>query len=152
MRDDRRLSLAGRKPRISPVYHPMLAGNPMMTSLNENIFRVTGPLRKGNPPVTGGFPSQRPMTRGFDIFLWCAHKQIAEQRVQTPVIRDAMALIVTSLRSSYVWRGANRGTGSARCWLHWCHRYKCTYSNVGADYHPGYTIMLKLWSISTYQT
>ena len=40
----------------------------MMTSSNENFFRVTA-LCEGNPPVTGGFPSQRPVTRNFDIFF-----------------------------------------------------------------------------------
>ena len=29
-------------------------------------------LCAGNSPVTGGFPSQRPVTRGFDVFLICA--------------------------------------------------------------------------------
>ena len=40
----------------------------MMKSSNANIFRVTGPLC-GNSPVTGEFPAQRPMTRGFDVFF-----------------------------------------------------------------------------------
>ena len=40
----------------------------MMTSSSGNIFRVTGPLY-GNSPVTGEFPSQRPVTRSFDIFF-----------------------------------------------------------------------------------
>ena len=40
----------------------------MMTSSNGNIFRVTGPLW-GNSPVTGEFPSQRPVTRGYDVFF-----------------------------------------------------------------------------------
>ena len=35
----------------------------MITSSNGNIFRVTGPL------VTGQFPSQKPVTRSFDVFL-----------------------------------------------------------------------------------
>ena len=39
----------------------------MMTSSNGNIFRVTGHLR-GNSPVTGEFPAQRPVTRSFDVF------------------------------------------------------------------------------------
>ena len=39
-----------------------------MTSSNGNIFRVTGPLF-GNTPVTDEFPSQRPVTRGFDVFF-----------------------------------------------------------------------------------
>ena len=43
----------------------------MMTSWNESIFSVTGPLW-GNPPVTVGFPSQMPVTRSYDvlIFAW----------------------------------------------------------------------------------
>ena len=42
--------------------------NTMMTSSNGNIFRVTG-LCAGNSPVTGEFPSQRPVTRSFDVFF-----------------------------------------------------------------------------------
>ena len=43
----------------------------MMMSSNGNIFRDTGPLC-GNSPVTGEFPSQRPVTRSFDVFVSCA--------------------------------------------------------------------------------
>ena len=39
----------------------------MMTS-NGNIFRVTG-FCEGNSPVTGEFPSQRPVTHSFDVFF-----------------------------------------------------------------------------------
>ena len=39
-----------------------------MTSSNGNIFRVTD-LCVGNSPVTGEFPSQRPVTRSFDGFF-----------------------------------------------------------------------------------
>ena len=38
----------------------------MMTSSNGNISRVTG-LCAGNSPVTGEFPSQRPVTRSFGV-------------------------------------------------------------------------------------
>ena len=41
--------------------------NIMMTSSNGIIFRVTCPLW-GKPSVTGGFPTQRPVTRSFDVF------------------------------------------------------------------------------------
>ena len=44
------------------------SGRYMMTSPNGSIFRVTGPLW-GEPPVTGGFPSQRPVTQSFGIFF-----------------------------------------------------------------------------------
>ena len=39
----------------------------MMTSSNENIFRVTGYLC-GDFTGPGEFPAQRPVTRGFDVF------------------------------------------------------------------------------------
>ena len=54
----RRLSLA------EPITFYMC----VMTSSYGNIFRVTGPLL-GKPPVTGIFPSQRPVTRSFDLFV-----------------------------------------------------------------------------------
>ena len=50
-----------------PFYMPPCVN--MMTSSNGNIFRVTGPLC-GNSPVTGEFPSQRPVARGFDVFFY----------------------------------------------------------------------------------
>ena len=37
-----------------------------LTSSNGNIFSVTGPCEE-NPSLTGGFPSQRPVTRSFDV-------------------------------------------------------------------------------------
>ena len=40
----------------------------MMTSLNESIFRVTGSLC-GEFTGPGEFPTQRPVTRSFDIFF-----------------------------------------------------------------------------------
>ena len=39
----------------------------MMTSSNGNIFRVTGPLC-GEVTGPGEFPTQRPVTRSFDVF------------------------------------------------------------------------------------
>ena len=42
----------------------------MMTSSNGNIFRVTGPLC-GEFTGPGEFPTQRPVTRSFDISLIC---------------------------------------------------------------------------------
>ena len=51
----------------------------MMTSSNGNIFRVTGPLC-GNSPVTGEFPSQRPVMRSFDVFFdLCLNKRLSKQ-------------------------------------------------------------------------
>ena len=50
----------------------------MMTSSNGNIFRVTG--WEGNSPVTGEFPSQRPVTRSSDVFFDpCLNKRLSKQ-------------------------------------------------------------------------
>ena len=40
----------------------------MMTSSNGNIFALLALCEK-NPPVTGGFPSQRPVTRSLEVFF-----------------------------------------------------------------------------------
>ena len=47
----------------------------MMTSSNGNMFRTTGfctgnsPVTAGNSPVTGEFPSHRPVMRSFGVFF-----------------------------------------------------------------------------------
>ena len=52
-------------------------GQFMMTSSNGNIFRVTGPLCG---EFTGLFPSQRPVTRSFDVFFdLCQIKRLSKQ-------------------------------------------------------------------------
>ena len=66
----------------------------MMTSSNGNIFRVTGLLR-------GEFTGQRriPRTKAkLWCFLWSASEPTVEQTIETPVIWDAIALIMTSLK------------------------------------------------------
>ena len=68
----------------------------MMTSSNENIFRVTGPL-------CVEFTGDRWIspTKASDAELWCflwsAPKQTAEQTIEMPVIWDAITLIIMSL-------------------------------------------------------
>ena len=51
-------------------------------------------LCEGNPPVTGGFPSQRPVTRSFDVFFGLhLNKRLSKQSrrrwFETPVIWGA---------------------------------------------------------------
>ena len=60
---------------LSPVavYIGVVAGNcnersDMMTSSNGNIFRIAGPLC-GEFTGHGEFPSQKPVTRSFDVFV-----------------------------------------------------------------------------------
>ena len=65
-----------------------------MTSSNGNIFRVTG-------LVWGEFIGHRwiPLTKASDAelrcFYWSAPEQTVEQTIETLVIWDAIALIVT---------------------------------------------------------
>ena len=46
-----------------------------------------------HPPLTGGFPSQSPVTQSFEVFF----DQTVEQTIDTPVIWDAIAFIMMSL-------------------------------------------------------
>ena len=50
----------------NPNPGPLFINGDMMTSSNENIFRVTGHLCG---EFTGEFPTQRPVTRNFDVFF-----------------------------------------------------------------------------------
>ena len=53
--------------------------NTMMTSSNGNIFRVTGPLC-GEFTGPGEFPTQRPVTRSFDVcFDLRLNKRLSKQ-------------------------------------------------------------------------
>ena len=63
-----------------------------MTSSNGNIFRVTGPL-------WGESTGHRwiPLTKASDAELWCFLLSTVAQTTDTPVIWDAIALIMTSL-------------------------------------------------------
>ena len=58
----------------------------------------------GSPPVTGGFPSRGPVTRSFDVFFFFlpAPQQTVKQTMETPVIWDAIALIMMSLQC-FLW-------------------------------------------------
>ena len=52
-------------------------------------------LCEGISPVTGEFPSQRPVTRSFDVFL-SVPEQTVEQTIERLVIWAAIAPIMTS--------------------------------------------------------
>ena len=66
-----------------------------MTSSNGKIYRVTG-LLCGNSPVTGEFPSQRPVKRSLDVFFDMRRiKRLSKPMVRL-VISDAIVPIMTS--------------------------------------------------------
>ena len=56
-------------------------------------FSMLLALCKGSPPVTG----QKANDAEVWCFLWSAFEQTVEQTIETPVICDAIALIMMSL-------------------------------------------------------
>ena len=62
----------------------------MIPSSYGNIFRVAG-------PVTGGFPSQRPVTRSYDAFFGLRLNKRLSKKIDTPVIWYAIVLIVFAI-------------------------------------------------------
>ena len=60
-----------------------------------------------NPPVTGGFPSQRPVTRSFDIFYKRMNKQLSKQSIRR--------WFETPLRS--LWRRCNEISTWYTCFI-----------------------------------
>ena len=53
----------------------------------------------GNSPVPGEFPTQRQVTRSFDVFLFYLHpnKRFSKQTIMRLVIWDAIVVIMKSL-------------------------------------------------------
>ena len=59
--------------------NPLMFLDKMMTSSNGNIFRVTGHLC-GEFTGPGEFPTQKPVTRSFDVFFdLCLNKRLNKQ-------------------------------------------------------------------------
>ena len=60
-------------------------------------FFASMALCERNPLVNGGFPSQRPVMQGLDVFFALRLNKTFKQTLQTLVMWDASALIMTSL-------------------------------------------------------
>ena len=67
-----------------------------MASSNGNIFCVTGPLW-GESTGHRWIPPTKASDAELWYFLWSAPEQKMEQTIETPVIWDAIAFIMTSL-------------------------------------------------------
>ena len=52
-------------------------------------------LCEGNPPGTGGFPPQRPVTRSFDVFFDLRLNKRLSKTIEVRVIWEVAALIMT---------------------------------------------------------
>ena len=73
----------------------------MMTSSNGNFFRVTGPLC-GEFTGPGEFPTQRPVTRSFDVFF--------DLRLNKPLSKQPWGWWFETLSRS-LWRHRNERSG-----------------------------------------
>ena len=78
----------------------------MITSSNGNIFRVTGPLC-GEVTGPGEFPTQRPVTRSFDVFF--------DLRLNKPLFKQSWGWWFETLPRS-LWR--HRNVHSSPLWHH----------------------------------
>ena len=73
----------------------------MMPSSNGNIFCLTDPLwrestgHQWTPPPPPPTHTQRPVTGSFDVFFDLRLKKTVERTIKTPVIWEAIALIMT---------------------------------------------------------
>ena len=67
----------------------------MMTSSKANIFCITG-LLWGESTAHLWIPFIK-VSDAVLCFLWSVHEQMVEQTIETPVIWDAIVLIITSL-------------------------------------------------------
>ena len=95
------------------------------------MFSALLALYEGNPPVTGGFPSLRPVTRSFDVFFdMCLTKRLSKQSrrrwFETP--------------SCLLWRHCNDG-------LLWFQR-EClgSWSSTGGCLWSSLPFFYSLWS------
>ena len=68
----------------------------VVTSLNGNIFRVTGPLW-GESTGHESIPLMKASNAELWCLLWSALEQTVEQTIEAPVIWDAIAFIMTPL-------------------------------------------------------
>ena len=69
----------------------------IMTSSNGNISLVPSPLW-GESIVDRWIPLAKPSDAELWRFLWSAPEEALEQTIETPVVWDAMALILTPLQ------------------------------------------------------
>ena len=71
-------------PVVCPIYH-YSDGSYGVSNLHDDVikwkhFPRYWPFVQGNSPVTGEFPSQRPVTRSFDVFFHlCLNKRLSKQ-------------------------------------------------------------------------
>ena len=110
----------------------------MMTSSNGNIFRVTGPLC-GEFTGPGEFPTQRPVTRSFDVYF--------DLRLNKRLCKQSWGWWFETLLCP-LWRHSNALFSASRpCDVYWTGKlhpsqYKNGLSRYG-DFHYKYKTVMK---------
>ena len=127
----------------------------MITSSNGNIFRVTCHLcGAGNSPVPGEFPTQRPVTRSFDVFFDLRlNKRLSKQSwgwwletISRPLWRHRNGTFENSLSKSY-W-GTVPVDGVIKC----SHYVTSACSGVSPRSNPHYSnITWASWRLNSWQ-
>ena len=83
MRDDRKLAKPWRQPCRDGTTIRRLYGRTFMWSWwrhQMETFSALLAICAGNSPVTGEFPTQRPVMRSFDVFFdLCPHERLSKQ-------------------------------------------------------------------------
>ena len=88
----------------------------MMTLSNGNIFRVIGPLW-GRTTGHRWIPITKASDAELCCFLWSAPEQTAKQTLETLVIWDTIALVMTSLFIASYRRTGSSLAYEMSCWL-----------------------------------
>ena len=94
----------------------------MMTSSNGNIFRVTGPLCGEFTGQNGEFPSQRPVTRSFDVFFdLYLNKQLSKKPEAGDLRRHRahydIIVMLTTAPTATGWRITSTHDHRCCCWV-----------------------------------
>ena len=117
--------------KVTLIQAAMSSGHPLRKwwwwRHQTEIFSSILALCAVNSPVTGEFPSQRPVTRSFGVFFDLSLNKRLCKTIVKLVIWDAISLIMTSL---WCWLNAFDATVSIRNSIH------VLYSvNVGQTLH-----------------
>ena len=85
-------------PHYYALFSPQVSRKNTWWRHQMETFSALLAVCEGNSSVTDEFPSQRPVTRRFDVFFdHLCPQQTAEQTIETPVMWDTITPIMASL-------------------------------------------------------
>ena len=127
----------------------------LMTSSNGNIYALLA-LWQGNPPVTGGFHSQRPVTRSSDVFFFLRlnerlSKESGRRWFQTPLhstwrhCNDMPRIHIYVTPTRVMCLNELTSPGHQQPW-YWLHRVNGSQSFTGNDFNGCAILVLRSYS------